>query len=181
MMKFEDFREFKPTTFFLVKFLVIYVAGNLLYGVFVSSYGQRPDILTRVVTSQTSFLLSGMGWSTSVVDDQVRPTTFIKNEGRSIIAVYEGCNGINVMIIFVGFIFSFGGSRQHMWWFILLGLALIHLLNLIRLMLLFVITIELPRYLYFTHKYLFTSVIYLLTFILWIWWVKVYGIRTKAQ
>ena len=48
-----SFREFKPTIFFLGKFLGLYIAGNLVYGLFVTAYDPLPDPATRWV--------SGMG------------------------------------------------------------------------------------------------------------------------
>jgi exosortase/archaeosortase family protein len=56
-------------------------------------------------------------------------------------------------------------------WFVPLGLAVIHVANLGRIVLLFLVSLYEPEYLYFTHKYLFTAFIYLFVFLLWILWV----------
>lgn len=173
--------EFKPTIFFLLKFIGLYFVANLLYGMYISSTAPGPDSVTNYVTTQTSQLLNGLGWNTSYYQDSIAPTTHIVRNNRNIISVYEGCNGINVMIIFVAFILAFGPLSKHIIWFLLLGLLVIHLSNLLRLMLLFMVSIEFPRYLYFTHKYVFTAVIYLIVFALWVWWVQVFRVSHKSK
>jgi hypothetical protein len=29
-----------------------------------------------------------------------------------------------------------------------------------------------PKAMYFTHKYFFTAILYVVIFVLWVWWVK---------
>jgi hypothetical protein len=38
-----------------------------------------------------------------------------------------------------------------------------------------------PRYLYFTHKYFFTAILYVVVFVLWIWWVRRYATDKPAE
>ena len=106
------FQEFKPAFTFLGKFLAIYIAGNLLYGIFVESFGNGPDTLTFWVTRQTSAILSWVGEESTIQINFVKPTVFLKRSGEIILSVYEGCNGINVMIVFVAFILAFGGRAK---------------------------------------------------------------------
>lgn len=107
--------EFKPTIYFLGKFVLIYFIGNLLYGLFVTSYKPTSDPITSVVTRQSAVLLNVLGWDVTTMDDTFKPNTYVEFEGRSIIAVYEGCNGINVMIIFIAFLFAFGPIVKTLW------------------------------------------------------------------
>ena len=171
-MKHFSIHEFKPTIFFLVKFIGIYVVANLIYGVFVTAYSPGPDPVTREVTVHTSAALRLCGWTTTFTDNKTKPTTELILEDKSILAIYEGCNGINVMIIFVAFLIAFGPITRTLWWFIPLGLAILHLVNLIRIALLFWVAIYLPDFMYFTHKYLFTAILYVVVFLLWVVWVK---------
>ncbi|MDL5051583.1 exosortase family protein XrtF [Oscillatoria amoena NRMC-F 0135] len=167
----EQIKEFKPTILFLVKFLAMYFIGNLLYGWYVTSWYPFPDPMTQWVTGQSAWTLNQFGWETTAHNHVVKPTTYIAQAGKAIIAVYEGCNGLNVAIVFLAFLFAFGPVSRSMLWFVPLGLAVIHLTNLLRIILLFMVSIRLPDFLYFTHKYLFTAFIYLFVFLLWLWWV----------
>ncbi|MGE0772970.1 MAG: exosortase family protein XrtF [Cyclobacteriaceae bacterium] len=168
----EKIREFRPAILFLAKFIAIYLVGNFLYGLYVSSFRPEPDPITTLVTAQTSGLLNALGFETSWTNNPGKPTTQIDVGRRHILAVYEGCNGINVMVIFVAFVTAFGRMHKRLLWFIPVGLVLVHLANLGRLIFLFVITTRFPGYFYFTHKYLFTAAIYVMVLLLWIWWVR---------
>jgi exosortase family protein XrtF len=171
-MKWTEIREFKPTILFLVKFAGFYLVCNLLYGVVITAYYPKPDPATRVVTSQTSSVLSACGWDVGTIDNERKPTTSIVYGGKRILAVYEGCNGINTMIIFLAFMVALGPYTRAMAWFIPLGLVAIHLTNLARIGLLFYVSQYQPEFMYFTHKYLFTAILYFVVFLLWVWWVR---------
>ena len=168
----EQLKEFKPTILFLVKFFGIYLIGNLLYGWYITAYHPDPDPLTRWVTEQTATALHLAGYTDIAAHDHpARPTTYLEWNERAVVAVFEGCNGLNVVIVFLSFLLAFGPYNKRMIWFIPLGLLIIHLSNLLRIGLLFMVSLHMPDFLYFTHKYLFTAFIYLFVFLLWIWWV----------
>lgn len=174
-----NWREFKPTIFFLLKFLGLYLGGNLLYGFFVTAYEPSADPITQSVTIQTADVLTLMGWATEIIHHGSKATVSIVYEGNPIVSVYEGCNGVNVMVIFIAFLISFGPFTKKLIWFVPLGLLIIHLSNLARIALLFLVSLKMPNYLYFSHKYLFTAVIYAVILLLWIVWVRITFFRTK--
>lgn len=174
-------REFLPTILFLAKFIGLYLVANLLYGVYVSSYGPGPDPATNSVSRQTSAVLNGCGWETSALDNARKPTTEIAYGGRDILSIYEGCNGINVMIIFVAFLLSLGPLNKTLLWFIPAGLLVLHMSNLARITILFWVSLYEPDFMYFLHKYLFTAALYVVTFILWVIWVRKHTLRKVAK
>ena len=167
-----SFKEFLPTILFLVKFVGIYLVGNFLYGLYVTAYEPAPDPATQWVTEQTTVVLTACGWQADTNNPVNKPITNLKYKGKNILAVYEGCNGINVMIIFVAFLFAFGPVSTLLFWFIPMGLAVIHLMNLARITLLFWVSIYMTDYMYFMHKYFFTAILYVVVFVLWVWWVR---------
>jgi exosortase family protein XrtF len=165
-------REFMPTILFLGKFIGLYVVINLLYGIYVSSYLPGPDPATSSVSVQTSIALNVCGWSTETKDNTSRPTTRLSYKERDVLAIYEGCNGINVMIIFVAFLIAFGPITKSLLWFIPAGLLVLHVMNLARISILFWVSLYEPDYMYILHKYFFTAVLYVVTFGLWVIWVR---------
>jgi exosortase family protein XrtF len=165
-------KEFKPTILFLLKFVGIYIVGNLVYGFFVTAYEPRPDPVTHIVAFQTGLVLQSCGFPVGVTDGNAKPTTDITYLGSTRLAVYEGCNGINVMIIFVAFLIAFGPISKPLWWFIPLGIAVVHAANLARISLLFLVAEYMPKAMYFTHKYFFTAILYVVIFLMWVWWVR---------
>ena len=175
-------KEFKPSILFLSKFLGIYLAGNIVYGLWIASFNRQADSVTSAVTMQTSAVLNACGENTEVIDSDRGPTVWLEREDKIVLNVYEGCNGINVMIVFVAFIVAYGGSVKATLWFVPLGLIIIHLFNLIRIALLYVVAQHYQSYFYYVHKYIFTGILYLIVFALWTLWVmKVNGIHEKNK
>lgn len=171
--------EFKPALFFLGKFLVFYLVANILYGLWIESYGEKPDPLTRAVTKQTAWCLETAGFEAEVKDNPSRPTVLVMAESLVVISVFEGCNGLNVMIVFVAFIIAFSGRLRSIVWFIPAGLLLIHLVNLVRVGVLYWMARFQPHYFYYFHKYLFTAFLYFIVFLLW--WIWIYKINGKPK
>lgn len=164
--------RFRSTILFLLKFLVLYMMSNLAYGWFITYHYPEADPVTHLVTEQCSSILTGTGIPSTAVDRPGRPTTTLSYNGREVLAVFEGCNGLNVMFVFVSFVFSFTKLQRSMGWFIPLGLALIYVLNMGRLIGLFFVAVYMPDVLYIAHKYAFTGMIYASVLLLWLWWVR---------
>lgn len=175
-------KEFKPTISFLVRFLALYLVLNLLYGLFIDHYSPAPDPVTRRVSDQSAAILRLFGTDASSSDSNTNPYIGVFKGDQVILSVYEGCNGLNVAIIFVAFLLSFGKPSRKLLWFIPLGLLIIHLTNLLRVVLLFAVSVHLPGFMYFAHKYLFTGIIYVIVFVLWYIWIdKIYKTNVEGQ
>ena len=167
-------QEFKPSLIFLAKFLLAYTVLTFIYSIYLKSFDRSPDIATRWVTSQTAFLLDTFIAESHSSPNSNKPTVSLFFENVLSVSIYEGCNGINMIIVFIAFIVSFNNDWRNMVWFIPVGILFIHFSNLLRLIALALISNRLPDYFYFFHKYLFTAIIFIAIFILWyIWVVKV--------
>ncbi len=163
--------EFKPALRFLLIFLSVYFGLNLIYGVWIESLGTKPDIATQWVSSQSAKLVGLVSDEAYAVPNTEGPTIRIMTGNRIILNVFEGCNGINVVIVFLAFILAFGGSTKKMIWFIPGGLLVIHLFNLGRIILLYYLSYNNSTFFYYFHKYFFTAVIFGAVFILWWLWI----------
>lgn len=175
------FKEFKPAFFFLGKFLAIYFIGNVLYGLFVEAYGSRPDPATIEVTQQASFFLNAIGFNTHTELHSAEPTIILYDEGTRVISVFEGCNGINVMIVFVGFLIAFGGRAKYLAFFLPAGLIAIHIFNILRLTLLFSLAKGNSPQFHYYHKYFFTATLYVIVFVLWYVWATRFNDKQPAK
>jgi exosortase family protein XrtF len=164
-------KEFRPALLFLGKFLVFYFVGNILYGLFVESYGHSPDAVTRVVTNQSAWLLNVIGYSVTEEDHTSEPKIALKQHQHVVLYIFEGCNSVNVIIVFLSFLFAYGGSLRKLAVFLPLGLLTIHVFNLLRLDLLFYMAWSNSSQFYYFHKYFFTAILYLVVFALWTVWV----------
>ena len=182
-------KEFRPSFLFLGKFLAIYFVFNIIYGLYVESFGNRADDITWWVSNQTVSILHSLGFDAGTRPLESDPKVVLLNGSDVVVNMFEGCNGINIMILFMAFIVAFPGKIKVMLWFIPVGFLIIHLANLGRIVLLYWIAGAKPDYMYFTHKYLFTASIYGAIFILWVVWVAKFsnisqkreGIKVKAK
>jgi exosortase family protein XrtF len=173
------FKDFKYSFLFLGKFLAVYFCGNLLYGVYIDSFVNSPDPITWWVTQQTSDVQNLLNVPSSIEVNDGKKSISMRHDGKGVINVFEGCNGVNVMIVFVAFMVAFGGSIKRMIWFVPLGLVIIHLFNLLRIILLYVAAQHNSQYFYYIHKYFFTAALYLVVIALWIIWVTRLSNETK--
>ena len=165
--------EFRPTFHFVGLFLVVFIVGNVVYGLFVSYFDPEPDPLTILVTKQSSSFLNLIGFETTTFIHSSLATISILNKGRAIVSVYEGCNGVNIMVVFLAFLIAFPKpARSPVRWVGFLGCILIHLINVMRIDVLFGVAFYYPEFLYIYHKYIFTATIYGIVFLLWLLWVR---------
>ncbi len=165
------YQDFKPSILFLAKFIGLYIILNVVYGFYLDASKGEADIMTQWVTEQTADIIDIYEDKISTGPKDDLKSIFIFKDTRAVLSVYEGCNGLNVMVIFIAFLFAYGNLSKSILWFIPLGLLVIHLFNLLRILLLFHVTISMPDFLYFSHKYLFTAFIYIAVFGMWALWI----------
>lgn len=173
--------EFRPALLFLGKFLLLYFVANIVYGIYIESFDEKPDGLTHLVSAQSAAVLKCFGYNTTWEDAAGVPKVALKDGGHVVLNVYEGCNGINVMIVFAAFIFAFGGPVRPVWIFLIAGLVIIHLFNLARVGLLFYLAVGDSPQFYYYHKYFFTAVLYAVVFGLWAIWVIRFNERPNVK
>ena len=166
------FAEYRPAILFLLRFLGIYIIGNIVYGLWILSYGTLADPITQVVTSNSAFLLNLVGFEASALVSSVNPNVALNLDGHTVVNVYEGCNAVNVSVLFVAFLFAYKGTIKKTIIYSIIGLISIYMFNLIRVAGLFLVAKYFPDQLYLMHKFIFTGVIYAFIFFLWFLWVK---------
>lgn len=165
-------RQNKKAILFLSLFIGVYLVLNTLYGLYIQFYMPASDALTRAVTGQVVWLLSIFDYSITYYPSSITEYIPIANDRQNMIYVFEGCNGINVIIVYFSFLVAFRGPWKELAKFTLIGVAAIHVVNLLRIGLLYGVAFYFPEQLYFFHKYFFTGIIYVMVFVLWYVWVK---------
>lgn len=154
-----------------------------MYAIWVESFGDQADSFSWFVGKNLNFLFAG-----KLKLDQLEGHAAIAVDynGSTAVSLFEGCNGMAVMILFFAFVFAFKGRWGDLVWFVPFGLIVIHLFNLARLALLIQMAANNSPLFHFMHKYLFSLIIYAAVFGLWIIWVKrasrfVKQLKTKKQ
>ena len=161
----------KSIIIFLVKFIGLYLVLNTLYGLWIESYRPAADPLTGIVTVQSAWIVSIFEPGISVLPAR-GPNFPVAQNDDVVISVFEGCNGLNVMIVFLSFVVAFSGKWKETTVFSLAGIVVIYLLNLVRVSSLFFVAKYYPQGLYFFHKFAFTGGLYVIVFLMWFVWIQ---------
>ncbi len=181
----ELLRKNRPFFIFLLKFGLTYFILSALYWLYLSQFdaaNNEADSMTKTVAYQTQGVVEFFG-----IDAFTRPR-FTENSyrfyinGKSMGRIVEGCNAISVMILFTSFIIAFSSTLKRTALYIVSGIIAMHVLNIIRLAVLFISFYYLPDYKDFMHDIFFPLFIYGVVFILWILWItKFSGHGKKAK
>ena len=171
--------------FFFLKALALFAAWKVLYLSVLLPQKVPDTALTRMIGVSTAAALNVLpGVSgkfitrqvldTVMLDDKIvsSPATDIyRNEERTL-RVADACNGLELMVLYVGFILCFPAAAARKWKFALGGIVLICLLNVLRCAALVLVFVHYRNYLDFSHHFLFTFVVYVLIFLLWFVFTK---------
>lgn len=90
------------------------------------------------------------------------------------ILLVDGCSGISQTGLFVGFVVAYPGRWTPRILFIMIGIGIIYVTNIIRIVALAIILKEWPHIFDFTHTFSTTAIFYIIIFGLWMIWVN-YG------
>ncbi len=163
----------KTIIYFFVKALVLYLLWFVIYENWLQRVGWADKIIIDNLVFLTDNLLQCIGYQTFVVEHA------IGIQGSHGVFIGTPCNGLDLMALFAGFIILFNGKWKDKLWFIVVGIIIIHFLNLLRVIALIIIAKHAPEQLDFNHKYTFTILLYVCIFLGWVIWVNNYS-RKKA-
>lgn len=159
-----------PIAFFLLKAFSLLLLWYVLYELWLDP----ADILDKPLIQNLGWLsaivLKSIGYKT--IDTTVDHMRIIGIDGTTGLWVGDPCNGATIFAIFSIIIGCYPGPVKHKLWFIPTGFAVIHILNVIRIVGLSIVTLKYPEYLDFNHTYTFTILVYAAVFALWMIWIN---------
>ena len=162
-------KENKSVVYFLLRFIGAFGILSLIYAYWVDGFGENADSFSWFVGENLTWVF-GDDLALGAIPGHA--AIAVDYKGNSAVSLFEGCNGLSVMILFFSFVFAFRGRWKDLLWFVPLGCLIIHAFNLGRLALLIVLAENNSQMFHFMHKYLFTLIIYAAVFLLWIIWVR---------
>lgn len=157
---------------FLLKGILFYILWILIYENWLANSAYVDDVLIDHLVSANKFLLHLFGYTIFHYD------ATIGIDGSHGVYIGAPCDGVSLFALFTGFVVVFSGKIKHKIPFIILGILIIHVLNILRIFSLTVMAKYKPEMLDFNHKYTFTIIIYLVIFSMWVFWVKKYASKT---
>lgn len=172
--------QFKPFLVFLSTFFFVYIALTLLYKVYLDGFkAYEVDGITSFVGRNVEQVLKGFNYDVEVQGNSSDSwlEVFLNNE--HVVRIIEGCNAVSIMILFISFIIAFSGKLKTTLLYVLFGVTLIYILNVLRIAVLTVLLFHFSQYTHFLHGVLFPLVIYSSVFILWFVWVNKFSKYAK--
>jgi exosortase family protein XrtF len=179
------FKKNKAFFIFLAKFALSYLLLSGIYWLYLSQYDAakfEPDGMTRIVAEQSRDIGQWLGEDVNILPHTKEASYKVFVNNKFVARVVEGCNAVSVMILFTAFIIAFSTTFKRTSLYIIAGILVIHVLNVIRVGML-----SLGFYYYYDyrellHDILFPVFIYGVVFVLWVLWVtKFSGNAAKVQ
>ena len=170
----EYFIKYRPFLQFLGVFLLSYLLLVGVYQLYLSQFDEAKfevDGITQIVAEQTKTVLEVFGYEIDLSPSRNDPSVRVAVDSVPVVRIIEGCNAVSVMILFVAFILAFCKGFAKTFGFILAGLLIIHILNILRIAFLTIGIMKYPEYKHILHGVVFPLIIYGTVFLLWIVWV----------
>lgn len=176
------FVQYKPFLIFLAKFFVVYLLLTFGYQQFLNQYDTKQfevDSVTKLVAKQSVFVMKWFDASSKSTPNFLDTSVKLYYKNTYVSRVVEGCNAISIMILFVSFVVSFSGKLKPTILFLIAGILLIHLINVLRIALLNVLIFNYPNQKQLLHGVVFPLLIYGIVFGLWVIWVNKFSHYAK--
>jgi exosortase/archaeosortase family protein len=140
--------------------------------------------LTNLVSNQSAYLLNNFKNTNEFI---VRPSvsyheidglTHISEnnllifKNNPVIIVLDSCNGLELFVLYVGFIIAMPSVWYRKLSFSIFGIILIHFMNILRCVGLAELAIHWVSAFHIAHHYVFKIVVYSTIFFLWYWYCK---------
>jgi exosortase/archaeosortase family protein len=160
---------------FFLKLFVLIIIWECSYHFILKPAGLPDKPLTNTITSGVTNSINLFSSASSVYtwfrNDAMTADYLLKN-GKLVFFIADDCNGLSLIVIYLGFIILMPYSIKRKIIFSIGGIIVLTIANIIRCSLLYWIYKAHPDMFDFNHHYLFTILMYLLIFYGWILFTK---------
>ncbi len=169
----------KPFKIFFFRALILLVFWKTIYLAFLLPMGVPDTALTKSIGVQTSNTLN-VFTNTKDFSSNSKVVTYstasgvqsktqqaIYYHGYNIVSIEDACNGLELGVLYIGFLLALPAKINRKITFTLVGILVIYLVNVLRCVGITLVCIYYPKHADFTHHYIFTFVVY--AFIIWLW------------
>ncbi len=159
--------RFSPLTVFLFKAGSVYAAWQLIYDLVVLPDGRLDTWLSFTGVKLAAAGLSFLGWEIETAD------RFIACVGNRGVEIQNGCNGMDLLGLYAGFIIAYSGEMRKRVMFIIGGIGLIFIANVFRIAFFALSNLYFPQYWDPVHYYSSYVFFYPIVLTLWYLWTTV--------
>ena len=108
----------------------------------------------------------------SRIESADKPSCYLVQNGKQVFGIWDVCNGIDLMFIYVGIVVLLPYPARRKIIFSIGGIIAIVLANIIRICSLYLIYVHYKSAFDFSHHYLFTLIMYVVIFYGWLLYTK---------
>lgn len=163
---------------FLIRAAIVYTLWLILFHGFIVPNKTINRMLSDAVVHSTEFGISLFGYDTDQVWKNEKPNDsrrYIFIDGEPAVLVADGCNGLELIALFVGFILCFPGPIKYKLIFIPIGSIVVFTINVLREIALALNYKFFQRSFELNHKYTYVLIVYLFVFVMWRFWLNYYS------
>ncbi|RMZ60998.1 exosortase family protein XrtF [Chryseobacterium nematophagum] len=170
-------KDFRPVLGILLRFIVVYLVLLFSYQFYLNHFKEFGlDPFSKIIAEQVSYLQNWLGYPTKLYNDVPQEQVWFYVKKRYVTRMVEGCNAVSVMILFVSFILAFYKGKKT-FIFLVLGLALLYIMNVLRIVGLNIVVRDYKEYGKMFHDYIFPAAIYGTVVALWLIWIKFFALK----
>ena len=159
--------KLSPLTLFLLKAGGVYAAWQLLYDLVVLPDGRLDTWLSLTGVKLAAAGLSFLGWD---IESTGRVIACAGNRG---VEIQNGCNGMDLLGLYAGFIIAYPGDMKKRFLFLFSGFGLLFLANVLRIAFFTLSSLYFPNYWDPVHIYSSYMFFYPIVLTLWFLWTTV--------
>jgi exosortase/archaeosortase family protein len=167
---------------FLKRALMIFIVWKLLY-TFILFPLNIPDKQLRNATSWGTVQLLKLKFPTSIFSTVEKENTDkitgeksisdnIIKDNKKIVGIADPCNGLELYVLYISFLFCFFSKLIHRLLYILIGFVIIYIANILRCYFIGLLNIERFNLIDIAHHYVFKLIMYAIIFGLWIFFLR---------
>ena len=164
-MEFKNQQTLSPLTRFLMKMSAIYIIWYLIYDYYLLPDGRLDAFLSLSGVNLAGGILNIFGW------DIYSEARVLAITGTNGVEIQNGCNGLELIGLYMGFIIAFpGGPIQKRLIFLAGGILLLFVANVFRIMIFALSIYYVPTFWEQVHTYSSYFIFYPIVLTLWYIW-----------
>ena len=168
-----------PIRLFLGKAVLFFVVWRIVYSMFLYDSKFIDYKLTTHVAEASTFFLNNSGFIdgfttqrrivSSVFEGETikSESSVIYHNNKGVLYIADACNGLQLMVLYIGFIVCMPSSFLRKVLYVALGILVLDIVNILRCMGLIYLREYFHAYFDFAHHYLFKAIVYFTTFLFW--------------
>ena len=181
-----------PIRLFLGKALLFFVAWKIIYGVFLYDSKIIDHPLTIHVGEASVQLLNSMSSLSGYTSIRESKRSFYDGEAteqeaskiyhndKEIVYIVDRCNGLELMVLYIGFIVCMPSKFWRKVLYVILGVILLDITNILRCVGLIYLQEYFLAYFEFVHHYLLKASMYTITFLIWMLFSRKIHLKNEA-